>query len=420
MSPACSPLTGSSAYIAASRRSDRSLEARVESARRASEIHKRRTGRSLRVTEQDVVNDEMYEEEDDLLPMQYRRLAAHLQTSSLDFNRRLAAYLTNHVAMRSALDRVLTDSHAQKYQDAPLLAQSHQIAFPIPINTQGLMQPSSRQHMPLERTQRSHHPYRRSPYPIPGTPGHRNHLHRSVSPTVPQDVESICQDLSQASVEPGAPQPTRRTSMPASLASANVTCCAPPPSASPSGLVPDPGDKDERDELRANALVASLEPIRQAQPSPTPHHPDISPFSTALPPESRLLLGPTLDPAHPFTSALMGGFDRFPQYCQCDPWPPASRAQTLYPSHDGVNAALAPGALDVASPQCHPVPPLWPVDYNSKSDFDPNFGVNLSDLKGTNIILPDCDLGGCVATPGVDSNWDTFINDNSWVENGAW
>ena len=44
------------AYIAASRRSDRSLEARVESARRASEIHKRRTGRSLRVTEQDVIN----------------------------------------------------------------------------------------------------------------------------------------------------------------------------------------------------------------------------------------------------------------------------------------------------------------------------------------------------------------------------
>ena len=59
------------AYIAASRRSDRSLEARVESARRASEIHKRRTGRSLRVTEQDVMNEEMYEEEEDSLPMQY-------------------------------------------------------------------------------------------------------------------------------------------------------------------------------------------------------------------------------------------------------------------------------------------------------------------------------------------------------------
>src|ERR1019366_8143854 len=74
------------AYIAASRRSDRSLEARVESARRASEIHKRRTGRSLRVTEEDVRNEEMYEEEDDDLPLQYRHLTAHLRTGNPDFN----------------------------------------------------------------------------------------------------------------------------------------------------------------------------------------------------------------------------------------------------------------------------------------------------------------------------------------------
>ncbi|OQN95103.1 hypothetical protein B0A48_18887, partial [Cryoendolithus antarcticus] len=74
------------AYIAASRRSDRSLEARIESARRASEIHKRRTSRSLRVTEADVINEEMYEEEDDDLPMQYRRLTAHLQTQNADFD----------------------------------------------------------------------------------------------------------------------------------------------------------------------------------------------------------------------------------------------------------------------------------------------------------------------------------------------
>ncbi|RMD42366.1 hypothetical protein DV735_g2787, partial [Chaetothyriales sp. CBS 134920] len=87
------------AYIAASRRSDRSLEARVESARRASEIHKRRTGRSLRVTEEDVLNEEMYEEEDDRLPMHYQRLAAHLDIGSASFKARLAAYLTNHASL---------------------------------------------------------------------------------------------------------------------------------------------------------------------------------------------------------------------------------------------------------------------------------------------------------------------------------
>lgn len=89
-----------SAYLAASRRSDRSIEARVGSARRASEVHRRRTGRSLRITEQDVVNEEIYEEE----PMH--------------FNRRLSAYLTNHVAMRSALDQAITNSYAQQYPNA--------------------------------------------------------------------------------------------------------------------------------------------------------------------------------------------------------------------------------------------------------------------------------------------------------------
>ncbi|KAK3615557.1 hypothetical protein LTR56_026518 [Elasticomyces elasticus] len=98
------------AYIAASRRSDRTLEGRVESARRASEVHKRRTGRSLRVTEQDVVDEEVYEEEDDDLATQYRCLTAHLQTQNDDFNRRFQSHLLNHVAMRHATGNAAVDS----------------------------------------------------------------------------------------------------------------------------------------------------------------------------------------------------------------------------------------------------------------------------------------------------------------------
>ncbi|KAI6789765.1 hypothetical protein KC361_g8340 [Hortaea werneckii] len=89
------------AYIAASRRSDRSLEARVESARRASKIHKRRTGRSLHFTEQDVANEGMYEEGDDDLPMQYRRLTAQLQSQNPHIDRRLQAYVAQQVATRT-------------------------------------------------------------------------------------------------------------------------------------------------------------------------------------------------------------------------------------------------------------------------------------------------------------------------------
>ncbi|KAH7029188.1 uncharacterized protein B0I36DRAFT_363763 [Microdochium trichocladiopsis] len=87
------------AYIAASRRADRSLEARVQSARMASEIHRRRTGRGLKVTEEIVLKEEMYEEEDDDLPRQYRYLTAHLQTGSSDMNSRVNAYITTQAAM---------------------------------------------------------------------------------------------------------------------------------------------------------------------------------------------------------------------------------------------------------------------------------------------------------------------------------
>ena len=86
------------------------MEARVESARRASEIHKKRTGRSLRVTESDVMNEEMYEEEDDDLPAQYRRLTAHLQTQNAQFDRRWQAYLINQVAMRTALGQSMQNN----------------------------------------------------------------------------------------------------------------------------------------------------------------------------------------------------------------------------------------------------------------------------------------------------------------------
>lgn len=89
------------AYIAASRRADRSIEARVQSARMASEIHKKRTGKGFKISEEIVMKEEMYEEEEDDLPRQYRALAAHLQTSSADMNSRLSAYLTNQVAMAS-------------------------------------------------------------------------------------------------------------------------------------------------------------------------------------------------------------------------------------------------------------------------------------------------------------------------------
>lgn len=71
----------------------------------ASEIHKRRTGKSLRITEEIVMKEEMYEEEDDDLPRSYRVLGPNMQTASPDMNYRVEAYLSNKAAMSNMLAR---------------------------------------------------------------------------------------------------------------------------------------------------------------------------------------------------------------------------------------------------------------------------------------------------------------------------
>ncbi|EEU42877.1 uncharacterized protein NECHADRAFT_101443 [Fusarium vanettenii 77-13-4] len=56
------------AYVAASRRTDRNVKARMESALMASEIHRKRTGKPLHITEDIVMGDAPYEEEQETWP----------------------------------------------------------------------------------------------------------------------------------------------------------------------------------------------------------------------------------------------------------------------------------------------------------------------------------------------------------------
>ncbi|KAI9009297.1 hypothetical protein DFJ74DRAFT_772882 [Hyaloraphidium curvatum] len=49
-------------YVAASHRGDRSIEARMESAQKASEIHEKRTGKALEITQEAVEREENYPE----------------------------------------------------------------------------------------------------------------------------------------------------------------------------------------------------------------------------------------------------------------------------------------------------------------------------------------------------------------------
>lgn len=69
----------------------------------ASDIHKKRTGKGFRISEEVVLNEEMYEEDDEDLPRLYHLLGAHLQTSSAAMNVKLEKYISQEAAMSSLL-----------------------------------------------------------------------------------------------------------------------------------------------------------------------------------------------------------------------------------------------------------------------------------------------------------------------------
>ncbi|KAF8424094.1 hypothetical protein EV426DRAFT_102519 [Tirmania nivea] len=114
------------AYIAASRRSDRSLEARVESARRASEIHKKRTGKAFRITEQDVMNEEMYEEEDDDLSARAYARGYVLRNMYGNPDSRLTDYLNHAFYMGNLVQRSVDEQYSRAFPHAPQFPTNYQ------------------------------------------------------------------------------------------------------------------------------------------------------------------------------------------------------------------------------------------------------------------------------------------------------
>lgn len=91
------------AYIAASRRTDRSMEAGMQSARMASDIHEQRTGRRLRISEKIVFNEEMYEEEDNGTLCSYYMLGNYMHTSSTRMNKTLENLTSSKIVLASLL-----------------------------------------------------------------------------------------------------------------------------------------------------------------------------------------------------------------------------------------------------------------------------------------------------------------------------
>ena len=124
------------AYISASRRSVRSLEARMVSAQKASEIHKKRTGKGLKVTERHIVDQEIYEEEDSELPRHYRHLKAQYMTNLPTLETRLDIYLANDEAFKIALKQIMAKTASSNNPFSHLLELTPNSKFTSPSPSQ--------------------------------------------------------------------------------------------------------------------------------------------------------------------------------------------------------------------------------------------------------------------------------------------
>jgi hypothetical protein len=333
----------------------------------------------------------MYEEEDDDLPSQYRRLTAHLQTGSSDFNRRLAAYLTNHVAMRSAVDQAITASYAQQFPNAPHFAHNSLGSFPSPFP--GPSAPSAS----IPATPTSPHLYRTAPYPMPGMHGYRNHAHdRAASISNGQELQRQPSGKGKEIVASPKPSNSRRASMPA-----------------PKPVLADLKDTDVKHATEDPSSEQSADAIKQEEPTPSLPL-NFSPFTTSLAPNTQQLLGSMLDPNDPLTFSLMSGsggmslpqYDTsFYNYAPKDPEPD---------SLTGMNSTLAPPASSQEGSSIYQ-DQSTPMGTAPSSKFRSQF----EDIKGESFLNLDGDGGSNAVTPGANSAWDAFIDDSTWAENAS-
>jgi hypothetical protein len=331
-----------SAYIAASRRSDRSLEARIESARRASEIHKKRTGRALRVTEQDVINEEMYEEEDDDLPTQYQRLNAHLHTTSVMFNKKLHDYIATQNGVRNMFMSQYQNQgpaypqFGQQYPANGGFPQANNWLNPSMLPPQQQFSPSSpqgfQQAQPFSPTtaQQPQQGYRQSPYHIPQrTQSHQ----RALSIQLPHNSSHFDPSAQPASAGATTPQDeiNRRLSLPPHAFQQQTQVVERPSrtslsrsptvnsiqqrrqSSSPKTASPTAASANDTSHFSSGSNTPGSYTYSPTNYPYSSQALNTNPLTLSLPPETQQFMGSVLDQNDPRTAMFMAGSENLPQ-----------------------------------------------------------------------------------------------------------
>ena len=231
------------------------------------------------------MKEEMYEEEDDDLPRQYRAFAAHLQTASPDMNNRLNAYVTNQVAManlarQQEIDRLFAEQFPGVAQAAQY--QHHQY--------HGRHNPNPPHMAPLQ----NYHPVGLGP----SYPRERTHSMPEVSPMSP--LSSYNHPAFQHYNSHPSPS-TRHTSIDGQISSPGDS---PAPGSAISRTVSTPITNYSGEDSSAKHHSSGIPVDPSLTLSTLPAGSTDSSFTSKLPAETRMMVGDINDQ---IVSAMYGG-----------------------------------------------------------------------------------------------------------------
>lgn len=370
------------------------------------------------------MNEEMYEEEDEDLAAQMRRLHARLAAPpSRYFAERMQAYISSQVGMRAAFDNAMSNA-----MGGPMVGPYNPYPFHGQFMNPIMMQ--TQQYAPSDATrppQAFHRPpgsFRTSPYPMHQngmSPGIRPNAHnRSASIATPQEL-AIYQHQPPSSAQmhtaPQARLEDRRMSLPANKTQPQTPQAESGQLLSPAESSGNPaspqtlGTAEQSSQQKSNHW--------QSPPKSSSSHPcnpyDVGPLTRKLPMETQQLLeaDPFFDPNDPALYGMLSNIPRDPILQQpFYPYHPNLKTnglglqkppvdtvglhQTLAPSQLDTKAGLLDGDMSLRpSPPSattdHVVTPFTGASSNSGFDFsgvDPFSGSsNALDMSGQ--VTPD-------------------------------
>ena len=374
----------------------------MESAKRASEIHKKRTGRYYRITEETVINEQMYEEEDDT--PRYR-LAANLHLPNTLLQQRAQALMSIQMENRRLLGQAVNSTlqHNAQFGNQSQFVSPGMMSMPQFGNQYPMSSPQIFNQSP--QTPTFHHSpqtpmnYPHSPYPASPDGMKQNFHQRSASIAEPPQYRPSAHNSPVESQ-------SRRTSMPPQIMPALSN------------------ESDKADSAVSSSTATPDTPAPYQQPNHPSYDPSyqnignmLGPLTTELAMETRQLLGsgiwPNIDES---TYDRMMQHPNDPAYQQPFLYnyrPNASKAGKDVPTSAGLDQTLTstppPSSLNSTS---NAPEPIYGYGYNDNINH-PTF-FNYDSVDGYHAFSSGAN--SVHTTPPATEEWASFLDNDMFGE----